>query len=266
MDVLPIAISRLPADRNPYSTRLPYPSGPSCSKHGSCWHRASVDSDRFGAAAVVTAAGQPVVALRRRRSDGRAVAFAMAGNVGLVALALGGGLAAMFSEQVIFGLALMALALLRIAIIPSHLRVFREKCPHLVLGADGITIHDGALFAGPQFIPRARIREIVVGPGVTERFANAGVSRPWFVLLTPYLASPNAVLVLTEPAVLDQARRPFRLRRFHFVLGSAPKRSTAVEEAWLVLADPAEAFDRLQKWGPARWEEAIDPSKLWMSG
>ena len=231
-----------------------------------CCHRVSVNADRFGAAPVVTADGEPVVDLRRSRSDGRAVAFAIAGNVGLVALALGGGLAAMFSGQVIFGLGLMAAALLRIAIIPSHLRVFREKCPRLVLGADGITIHDGALFAGPQFIPRDRIREMVVGPGVTERFANAGVSRPWLVVLTPYLASPDAVLILTEPAFLDRARRPFRLRSFHFVLGRAPKRSTAVEEAWLVLADAAEAFDRLQKWGPARWEEAIDPSKLWMSG
>ena len=229
-------------------------------------HKASVDADRFGAAPVVTADGEPVLDLRRRRSDGRAVAFAIAGNIGLVAFALFGGLAAMFSGHVIFGLGLVAIALMRIAAIPSHLRVLREKCPRLVLGADGITIHDGALFAGPQFIPRNRIGEIVVGPGVTERFANAGVSRPWLVVLTPYLASPNAELVLTEPALLDRARRPFRLRSFHLVLGRAPKRSTAVEEAWLVLADPPEAFDRLQKWGPARWEEAIDPSKLWMSG
>ena len=208
----------------------------------------------------------PVVHLRRSRRDSRAVSFAIAGNVGLVTLALGAGLAAMFSKQTVFGLGLIALALLRISVIPSHLRIFREKGPHLVLGSGGITINDGAMFAGPQFIHRNRIREIVVGPGVTEHFADAGASRPWFVLLTPHLASPNAVLVLTEPALLDQARSPFRLSTFHFGLGRAPKRSTAVEEAWLALADPAQAFDVLQKWGPARWEEAVDPSKLWMYG
>jgi hypothetical protein len=215
---------------------------------------------------VIEPATGPVVHLRRTRSDRRAVSFAIAGNVGLVTLALGAGLAAMFSKQAGFGLGLIALALLRISVIPSHLRVLREKSPHLVLGPGGITINDGAMFAGPQFIHRDRIREIVVGPGVTERFANARASRPWFVLLTPHLASPNAVLVLTEPALLDQARPPFRLRTLHFALGRAPRRTTAVEEAWLVLADPAEAFDLLQKWGPARWEEAVDPSKLWMYG
>lgn len=122
------------------------------------------------------------------------------------------------------------------------------------------------MFAGPQFIHRDRIREVVVGTGVTERFANAGARRPWFVVLSPYLASPNAELLLTEPTLLDRAQPPYPLNRFRWVWGRGPKPKRPLDEMWLVLADPAAAFDLLQKWGPARWEEAVDPSKLWMYG
>jgi hypothetical protein len=152
----------------------------------------------------------------------------------------------------LIGAGLMALNILPAVSLRDQLRAFRERNPHVRVGANGITVSDRGVFVDPQLIAATVIRRIAIGPGITRSYGTE--YRASRVILAPDIPLPNALLTFRQPVLLDRAFAPLSLARY--LPASPPSWDRPVEEVWLAFDDPEAAYRVLRDWGaPVEWQE-----------
>jgi len=135
--------------------------------------------------------------------------------------------------------------------------------PSIYVEDDRLVIEDPTILEGPQSIPWELVRSVHVGPdvagwmvGTYATFASSNETQ-----LGRFPQLPNAVISLTQPVYVNQAR-PRMARLWHLAAPPSPTRPT--NRIWLTVADHDAAFLVFADRGfePA-WATADNPLAVW---
>jgi hypothetical protein len=143
---------------------------------------------------------------------------------------------------------------------PARAAVARGR---IVVGSDGLTVDDPALFRRPTTIAWARITSLCIGPGVDSwlQRPTEGLSPPERQL-SQFLDPPNLVLFFDVPIVIEDARGALNV---HMYAGARPPHhSVPIVRLWGRVADAEAAFAAFRSSTVrATWvEEGIRPMDL----
>lgn len=138
---------------------------------------------------------------------------------------------------------LTAVLLLALKIGALSVRTARHAFAHPALHVedDRLVIEDPTTLEGPQSIPWGLVRSIHVGPDVAGWMVGgyANLTRSNETQLGRFPQLPNAVIVLTQPVYVNQAR-PRMIRLWHLSAPPSPTRATS--RIWFTVSDHDAAF------------------------